>query len=251
MSRAYNFSAGPATLPEPVLRRRRRRCSTGTAPARRSSSSAIAARSSSRSPPRPKPTCARCCRSPTTTRCCSSPAARPPQQALIPLNFAAPGQAADYVVTGHWGKTALKQAKPYVAAQRRRQQRGRRLPRHPRARRLAAVAPMRPTCTITANETIHGVEFRDIPDVGDVPLVADFSSSIASEPLDVREVRDHLRRRAEEPRARSASAWSSCAATCSNAPASRARTSSTTARTLKGESMLNTPPTLELVPARA
>jgi phosphoserine aminotransferase len=43
---------------------------------------------------------------------------------------------------------------------------------------------------ITANETIHGVEFRpvdgiDAPDVGDVPLVADFSSSIASEPLDV------------------------------------------------------------------
>ena len=37
----------------------------------------------------------------------------------------------------------------------------------------------------TANETIHGVEFRDIPDVGDVPLFADFSSSIASEPLDV------------------------------------------------------------------
>ena len=39
---------------------------------------------------------------------------------------------------------------------------------------------------ITANETIHGVEFRDVPDTGDVPLVADFSSSIASEPLDVR-----------------------------------------------------------------
>ena len=38
---------------------------------------------------------------------------------------------------------------------------------------------------ITANETIHGVEFRDTPDVGDVPLFADFSSSIASEPLDV------------------------------------------------------------------
>ncbi|HEY0310074.1 MAG TPA: 3-phosphoserine/phosphohydroxythreonine transaminase, partial [Luteimonas sp.] len=39
---------------------------------------------------------------------------------------------------------------------------------------------------ITANETIHGVEFREVPDVGEVPLVADFSSSIASEPVDVR-----------------------------------------------------------------
>ena len=38
---------------------------------------------------------------------------------------------------------------------------------------------------ITANETIHGVEFRDVPDTGDVPLFADFSSSIASEPIDI------------------------------------------------------------------
>ena len=37
-------------------------------------------------------------------------------EALLPLNFAAAGQPVDYVVTGHWGKTALKQAKPYAAA---------------------------------------------------------------------------------------------------------------------------------------
>jgi phosphoserine aminotransferase len=36
------------------------------------------------------------------------------QQALIPLNFASPGQRADYVVSGHWGKTAVKQAGVYV-----------------------------------------------------------------------------------------------------------------------------------------
>ncbi len=38
----------------------------------------------------------------------------------------------------------------------------------------------------TPNETIHGVEFHQVPDVGDVPLVADMSSNILSEPLDVR-----------------------------------------------------------------
>jgi hypothetical protein len=115
-----------------------------------------------------------------------------------PLNFAAPGQPADYVVTGHWGKTALKQAGPYVAATS-----------PPAARPLASarsrarswqLAADAAYVHITANETIHGVEFRDIPDVGDVPLFADFSSSIASRAAGHLEVRRDLRRRAEEPR---------------------------------------------------
>ncbi|MET0892277.1 MAG: phosphoserine transaminase [Pseudoxanthomonas sp.] len=106
------------------------------------------------------------------------------QQALLALNFAAPGQAVDYVVTGHWGKTAIKQVSPYAHVH------------------VAATGepggfhdiPARDSWTltrdaayvhITANETIHGVEFRDAPMVGDVPLFADFSSSIASEPVDV------------------------------------------------------------------
>ena len=69
------------------------------------------------------------------------------QQALIPLNFAAPGQPADYVLTGHWGKTALKQAKPYVATHVAATQRGRRLPLDPRAQRPGSSPPTRPTST--------------------------------------------------------------------------------------------------------
>ncbi|ARO68218.1 phosphoserine transaminase [Xylella fastidiosa subsp. pauca] len=106
------------------------------------------------------------------------------QQALLPLNFAAPGQTADYVVTGHWSKTALKQASPYVninvVADGERDgfqdipnRAGWRLSKD------AAYVHM------TANETIHGVEFRQTPEVGDVPLFADFSSSIAADLIDV------------------------------------------------------------------
>ena len=50
----------------------------------------------------------------------------------------------------------------------------------------------------TPNETIGGVEFGYVPDAGDVPLVADMSSTILSRPIDVVEVRPHLRRCAEE-----------------------------------------------------
>ncbi|AWV07383.1 3-phosphoserine/phosphohydroxythreonine transaminase [Marilutibacter maris] len=106
------------------------------------------------------------------------------QQALIPLNFAAPGQKADYVLTGHWGKTAIKQAKPYVDVNIAASGEGegfRGIPARADWQLSADAAYVH----ITANETIHGVEFRDTPEVGDVPLVADFSSSIVSEPLDV------------------------------------------------------------------
>ena len=105
-------------------------------------------------------------------------------QALVPLNLASAGQRADYVVTGHWGKTAIKQARPYVDVNIAATSEAggfRDLP----ARADWQLSPDAAYVHITANETIHGVEFRDIPDVGDVPLVADFSSSIASEPLDV------------------------------------------------------------------
>ena len=94
------------------------------------------------------------------------------QQALIPLNFAAPGQPADYVVTGHWGKTALKQAGPYVATHIAASSEAdgfRTIP----ARSSWQLAADAAYVHITANETIHGVEFRDIPDVGNIPLVAD------------------------------------------------------------------------------
>lgn len=105
-------------------------------------------------------------------------------QALLPLNFAAPGQAADYVLSGHWGKTAIKQAKPYVAthiAATSEADGFRTIPGRDGWQLSKDAAYVH----ITANETIHGVEFRDTPAVGDVPLFADFSSSIASEPVDV------------------------------------------------------------------
>ena len=106
------------------------------------------------------------------------------QQALLALNFAAPGQTVDYVVTGHWGKTAIRQVTPYVRVNIAADGEGggfHDIP--PRAGwNLSADAAY---VHITANETIHGVEFRGTPEVGHVPLFADFSSSIASEPVDV------------------------------------------------------------------
>src|SRR5690606_3026879 len=110
------------------------------------------------------------------------------QQALIALNFASPGQKVDYVVTGHWGRTALQQlATVEVNIAASSEADGfRSIPPRDSWRLSKDAAYVH----ITANETIHGVEFRPSwgqvpPDTGDVPLFADFSSSIASGPIDI------------------------------------------------------------------
>ena len=184
MSRAWNFSAGPATLPEPVLRR----AQSDMLEWRDAGASIVEI--SHRGPEfmEVAADAERALRTllsiPDDYAVLFTQGGATTQQALIPLNFAAPGQPADYVVTGHWGKTALKQAGPYVAtniAASSEADRFRTIP----ARSSWKLAADSAYVHITANETIHGVEFRDIPDTGSVPLVADFSSSIASEPLDI------------------------------------------------------------------
>ncbi len=110
------------------------------------------------------------------------------QQALIALNFAGAGQRVDYVVTGHWGRTALKQlvSVDVNIAASSEDDGFRSIPARDSWRLSKDAAYVH----VTANETIHGVEFRPAwgqvpPDTGDVPLFADFSSSIASEPIDI------------------------------------------------------------------
>lgn len=104
--------------------------------------------------------------------------------AQIPMNFAQPGQTADYVVTGAWGEKAVREALPYVRAQvcaSSLESHYTRIP--PRAE--WNLDPNAAYVHYTPNETIHGVEFQDVPDVGEVPLIADMSSDILSRPLDV------------------------------------------------------------------
>ena len=184
MPRAYNFSAGPATLPEPVLQR------AAADMMEWPGAGASIVELSHRGPEfmqvaaEAEADLRRLLSVPDGHAVLFIAGGATTQQALIPLNLAAPGQPADYVVTGHWGKTALKQARPYVAthvAASGEDGGFRDIP----ARGTWQVSADAAYLHVTANETIHGIEFREVPDSGDVPLVADFSSSIASGPLDI------------------------------------------------------------------
>ena len=183
--RVFNFSAGPATMPEPVLRQAQAELldwqGLGASVAEISHRSAPFIDLASRA----EADLRLLLSVPDDYAVLFLQGGATLQQALIPLNFAAPGQAADYLITGHWGQTALKQARPYVDAQivASGEASGYRdVP--PRSEwRLSADAAY---LHVTANETIHGVELRERI-TADALVFADFSSSIASEPIDVRD----------------------------------------------------------------
>ena len=184
MARVHNFSAGPAALPEPVLRQAQAEMldwqgiGASVVEVSHRSQEFIAMAAGVEADLR------RLLAIPDSHAVLFVAGGATTQQALLALNFAAPGQAADYVVSGHWGRTAVRQASPYVTANVAASSEDggfRTLPARERWRLSDGAAYVH----ITANETIHGVEFRDTPDVGEVPLFADFSSSIASAPLDL------------------------------------------------------------------
>lgn len=184
MSRDFNFSAGPATLPETVLRQAQAEMlewnGVGASIVEISHRSAEFVELAERI----EADVRQLLSIPRDHAVLFLPGGATTQQALLALNFATHGQRADYVVSGHWGGTAVRQASPYVdvnIAASGEADGFRDLP----AREQWRLSPDAAYVHITANETIHGVEFRSTPDVGVVPLFADFSSSIASEPLDV------------------------------------------------------------------
>ena len=106
------------------------------------------------------------------------------QFAMIPMNLLRGKTSADYVNTGMWSDKAIKEAKKFcqvnvVASDEANNFRA--VPAFESWQRNNDAAYLH----YTPNETIHGVQFDFIPEVGDVPLVADYSSIILAEPLDV------------------------------------------------------------------
>jgi phosphoserine aminotransferase len=107
------------------------------------------------------------------------------QFAMLPMNLRAPGASADYIVTGAWSKTALKEAQKLGAVHVAANTESTNYNRLPDAGEIQA-DPNAAYLHFTANETIHGVEWKQepVPPAG-VPLVCDVSSDFVSHPIDV------------------------------------------------------------------
>jgi len=106
------------------------------------------------------------------------------ENAIIPMNMLGRRTIADYVNTGEWSKKSIKEAKKYATVNIAASAAATGYDRVP-ARSEWLLDPDAAYVHICNNETIGGVEYHFTPEVGAVPLVADMSSNILSRPVDV------------------------------------------------------------------
>ena len=107
------------------------------------------------------------------------------QFAMVPMNLMNKTGKADFVITGQWAKKAYKEAARYGEAK---------VIASSEDKTFSYIPKLDPaTFTkdadyfhICMNNTIYGTKYHELPDTGDVPLVADISSCILSEPIDVK-----------------------------------------------------------------
>ena len=106
------------------------------------------------------------------------------QFSMVPLNLLTDGKAADYIVTGGWAQKAVKEAKRVGRVNIAGTTEGEQFSRIPRQDELT-LDPNAAYVHMTSNNTLFGTEWQAEPEVGAVPLVSDASSNIFSRPIDV------------------------------------------------------------------
>ena len=184
MSRVYNFSAGPSTLPESVLIRAQAEMlewgKSGMSVMEMSHrgkdyvSIAEKAEADFRE----------ILSVPPNYKVLFLSGGATGQFAAIPLNLLAGKAVVNYVNTGVWSGKAISEAKKYAevnVAASSKENGYKNIPNRSEWKIDSEAAYLH----YTSNETINGVEFQNIPDTGGLPLVCDMSSNILSRPVDV------------------------------------------------------------------
>ena len=106
------------------------------------------------------------------------------QFSMVPQNLMRDRKSADYIYTGQWSKKAISEAGKFCAVNVAASSEDRNFTYVPKRESWQLDAESA-YVHITTNETIGGVEYHWVPEVGQVPLVADMSSHILSRPIDV------------------------------------------------------------------
>ena len=184
MSRVYNFSAGPAILPEAVLQQARAEMldwngsgmSVMEMSHRGKAFVSIAAQAEA--------DLRELMAIPDHYKVLFLQGGATTQFAMVPVNLLRGAKAADYVNTGQWSKKAIKEARRFCEVNVAASSEAEHFTTIP-ARAAWNLRDDAAYVHYTPNETIGGVEFHEVPDVGGKPLVADLSSTILSRPVEV------------------------------------------------------------------
>lgn len=184
MARVFNFSAGPAVLPEPVLEQAAAEMldwhGSGMSVMEMShrGKEFIAIHAQAEADLR------ELLAIPASYKVLFLQGGAAAQFAMIPLNLLRGKSGADYVNTGQWSKKAIGEAKKYCKVNVAASSEAANFTYAPK-QSAWKLDPDAAYVHITSNETIGGVEFHWVPDTGGVPLVTDASSHILSRPMDV------------------------------------------------------------------
>ena len=184
MSRVYNFAAGPAILPEPVLEQASQEMldwhGSGVSVMEMShrGKEFIGIAEQAESDLR------ELLAVPANYKVLFLQGGATLQFAAVPMNLLRGKKSADYVNTGEWAKKAIREAGRYCTVNIAASSEDRNFSYAP-AQANWRLDPDAAFVHYTSNETIGGVEFHWVPATGSVPLVADMSSHILSRPLDV------------------------------------------------------------------
>ena len=106
------------------------------------------------------------------------------QFSMVPMNLLPQGGTADYIVTGVWSQKAVKEAKKVGAVNIAATTEADNFTHVPGAADLT-LTPNAAYVHVTSNNTIYGTQWKTLPDTGSAPLVNDASSDIFSRPIDV------------------------------------------------------------------
>lgn len=184
MHRVYNFSAGPATLPLEVLEKAQKDLvdykGTGMSVMEMShrSSDYLAIFNGA------KENLKKLMDVPDSHEILFMHGGASSQFAMVPLNLFSKSKKADYINTGVWSKKAIAEAKRYGTVNVVASSEDKTFSYIPKVTR-DMFDPQADYVHITSNNTIYGTTFPELPDVGNVPLVADMSSNILAQVYDV------------------------------------------------------------------
>ncbi len=108
------------------------------------------------------------------------------QFAMVPMNLYLPGKPVDVLHTGSWTAKAMEELKRLASCRMAASTESEKFTRVPRKDEITLV-PDASYVHMCTNNTIEGTQWREIPDTGPVPLIADMSSDIASRSMEVRQ----------------------------------------------------------------